>query len=130
SEIAGILPSAFQFPDAAAARVQLGEDEVTTAGFETTPWTIRSESHVQRSATVILEVAYRTNPTQDDNPFLPEEYSLLRSMTDMLLVYLERQQSESALRESEQRFRELAETIHEVFWVTAPKSTNVQYVSP
>ncbi len=36
----------------------------------------------------------------------------------------------AALRESEARFRELAETINEVFWITDPAKARVLYVSP
>ncbi|HLP02449.1 MAG TPA: PAS domain S-box protein [Opitutaceae bacterium] len=35
-----------------------------------------------------------------------------------------------ALRESEGRFRELAETINEVFWITDPSKTELIYLSP
>ena len=35
-----------------------------------------------------------------------------------------------ALRESEARFRELAETINEVFWITDPRKTELIYLSP
>jgi len=42
----------------------------------------------------------------------------------------ERRRVEAALRESEERFRELADTIHEVFWLTDPDKGRVLYVSP
>lgn len=42
----------------------------------------------------------------------------------------ERRQAEQALLESEKRFRELAETIQEVFWIGAPDWSEVLYVSP
>jgi PAS domain S-box-containing protein len=42
----------------------------------------------------------------------------------------ERVQAETALRESEARFREIAETIEEVFWITDPTNTRMFYVSP
>ena len=41
-----------------------------------------------------------------------------------------RKQGESALRESEQRFRELAANIHEVFWIANIDRTIIYYVSP
>jgi PAS domain S-box-containing protein len=42
----------------------------------------------------------------------------------------ERSREETALRESETRFRELAEHIQEVFWVADPKETQKLYISP
>ena len=42
----------------------------------------------------------------------------------------ERIEAEEALRESEERFRELAENIDEVFWLTDLKHTTIFYVSP
>jgi PAS domain S-box-containing protein len=42
----------------------------------------------------------------------------------------ERKLTEEASRESEQRFRQIAETIDEVFWITSPDKNQMLYVSP
>jgi len=42
----------------------------------------------------------------------------------------ERERTEEALRDSEERFRQLAENIHEVFWITDPAKNTIIYVSP
>jgi PAS domain S-box-containing protein len=42
----------------------------------------------------------------------------------------ERRRAEEALRLSEQRFRQLAESIREVFWLTDPGRTAILYLSP
>lgn len=42
----------------------------------------------------------------------------------------ERKRIEQALRESELRFRLVAENVEEVFWILAPDGTQVHYVSP
>jgi len=42
----------------------------------------------------------------------------------------ERKRAERALRESETRFRELAENIREVFWMSDPENTRMLYISP
>ena len=51
------------------------------------------------------------------------------------LIYLchditERKRAEEALRESQERFRELAENIKEVFWMSDPQKNEILYVSP
>ncbi len=42
----------------------------------------------------------------------------------------ERTRAEEALRSSEERFRQLAESIRQVFWMTDPKKNRMLYVSP
>ncbi len=42
----------------------------------------------------------------------------------------ERERAEEALRESEERFRQFAENIQEVFWLTDPTKNLILYVSP
>ncbi len=51
---------------------------------------------------------------------------LLRSMR----YAIERQRSEEALRQSEERFRQLAENIQEVFWMANANEHQLLYVSP
>jgi two-component system cell cycle sensor histidine kinase/response regulator CckA len=48
----------------------------------------------------------------------------------MFLDVTGRKRAEETLRESEERFRQLAETINEVFWLSDPVSGQILYVSP
>lgn len=60
-----------------------------------------------------------------------ERTAELLKLNDALRVQMaEREQAEASLRVSEQRFREIAETIHEVFWIASPDSNQIIYVSP
>jgi PAS domain S-box-containing protein len=56
--------------------------------------------------------------------------STLKAIATSLSQEIERKLAEEALRESEERFREIAETVNEVFWVGAADWSRVYYVSP
>lgn len=49
---------------------------------------------------------------------------------DLRVQISERVQAEASLRASEQRLREIADTIHEAFWIATPEFDRVLYVSP
>src|SRR5438309_1301075 len=46
------------------------------------------------------------------------------------LVAQERHRAEEALHETEERFRQLAENIHEIFWTMDAESGRILYISP
>ena len=46
------------------------------------------------------------------------------------IVANERQRAEETLRETEERFRQLAENIHEIFWIRDAREDRIIYVSP
>ena len=65
------------------------------------------------------------------------EISTLTEIADYLVIAIQeaqaqqkRQQAEVALRESEEKFRQLAENIDRIFWLTDPKKTQLLYISP
>ncbi len=64
-----------------------------------------------------------------------QDYLLKGQVSGDLLVRsmryaIERQRGEEALRQSEERFRQLAENIQEVFWMSKPQERQLLYVSP
>lgn len=52
------------------------------------------------------------------------------STVGVILDITERKRTEAALRESEEMFRQLAENIPEMFWISDPGVDHVMYVSP
>jgi PAS domain S-box-containing protein len=59
---------------------------------------------------------------------VPSESSVL--IRGSIIDISERKRAEEALRESEGRFRQIAETIRDVFWIGTPDLSEVLYVSP
>jgi PAS domain S-box-containing protein len=69
--------------------------------------------------------------------FTAEQQSMLTDLADTVVDQLEMRRiarqlrdERKALRESEERFRQLAESIHDVFWITSPDGAQIHYVSP
>jgi len=75
--------------------------------------------HRADGVAVDIEVAATLYP----DPNGPAVQILVRDVT-------QRKRAEAALRESEERFRQIAETIDEVFWSTTPDKNRMLYVSP
>ena len=65
----------------------------------------------------------RTVPLRDEQGKIVKWYGTSADIED-------RKRAEDARRESEEKFRQLAENIREVFWMTTPHLEEVLYVSP
>jgi PAS domain S-box-containing protein len=59
-----------------------------------------------------------------------EHQKIIQQITHLAAVAIERKRTEAALQESEERFRQMADTIPEVIWFTALEPEKVLYVSP
>jgi PAS domain S-box-containing protein len=75
---------------------------------------------------VAFDFHYLTLDTWWENRFYPSPEGLSVFATNIT----ERKRVEEQLQQSDQRFRQLAESITEVFWMTDPDKQQVLYVSP
>ncbi|HEX8978819.1 MAG TPA: EAL domain-containing protein [Parasulfuritortus sp.] len=91
-EIAELMPSAWQYPEAAAARISHEGKHHASAGFRETPWRQAAQfEHGGRP--VLIEVCYLgERPRRDEGPFTQSERQLLNAIADMLKGYLDRHQ--------------------------------------
>jgi PAS domain S-box-containing protein len=112
-EIAGILPAAWRYPEVAAARVMFDGAEYTTPNFSPTRWKLCSPFTTPAGKHGAVEIVYlEERPDEVEGPFLAEERSLIKSLAEMLMSYLERKEAE---RRVTQVTRELIERNEELW---------------
>jgi hypothetical protein len=90
-DLVQLMPPAWQYPEVTAARIVVGNLEVTTSGFAEAPWTQQAgfiSSHGERG---LLQVVYlEPRPVEAEGPFLAEERSLIESLAQMVRTALDR----------------------------------------
>jgi PAS domain S-box-containing protein len=62
--------------------------------------------------------------------FTADDIHCLQGIANVIAATVERERAEQALRESEERFRQMAENIEEVLWMTDRGISKVLYVNP
>jgi PAS domain S-box-containing protein len=60
----------------------------------------------------------------------PQHHKIIEQITHLAAVAVERNRTQAALQESEERFRRMADAIPEVIWITALEPEKVLYASP
>ncbi len=68
--------------------------------------------------------------TTSQHTFTQDDAYFLQSVAGMLASAIVRARTELAVRESEERFRQLAENIDEIFWLVSADETELYYVNP
>ena len=114
-EIATLLASAWQYPEAAAARVRLGEVEFKTPNYRSSLWSQRAEFTATDGRKGVVEVVYLAErPPAAEGPFLPEERKLINGVAEGLKAYWERKRLESEILEiSEREQRRIGQDLHD-----------------
>jgi PAS domain S-box-containing protein len=111
--IIDLIPPAWQYPDITCARIELKGKKFKTTNFRETIWQQVSDVIVHGVPSGKLTVGYlEERPVSDDCPFLKEERELLDAIAERVGRIIERKWAQNALRQSEEKFRELMENMH------------------
>ncbi|MBN1453365.1 MAG: diguanylate cyclase [Anaerolineales bacterium] len=95
---AELMPPSWRYPGMTSARIVYDGREYVSKGFKTSEWKGSSEIFVHAHPSGSVEVFYTGDvPVDDDNPFLEEEYSLLRAIAERLGRIIERLRAEQLL---------------------------------
>ena len=108
--IVELIPSGWQYPEITCARITINDRIFKTNNFSQTIWKQSSDITVYGNQVGTLEVYYLEEKTEkDEGPFIQEERNLINAIAKRLGKVAERKRAEESLRESEEKFRTLAE---------------------
>lgn len=86
------LPRAWRYPDRAVARVTLDDERIEGPAFERVRAAQQADLVVDGVRRGAFEVGYTSLPGGDDDPFLPEERSLLENVARQLSLFITREE--------------------------------------
>ena len=101
--VAALIPSGWRYPLQCAVRIRWSGLDVSTRGFSETPYRLQVEFAAGNQSGTIDVVYVEPVSATPEQPFLPEERELLRSLADMLASHFAHALAERALREREER---------------------------
>jgi PAS domain S-box-containing protein len=119
------IPPGWYYPEIACARITFEEHEFITDNFRETPWKLSADIVISGKTVGTVEVCYlEERPVLDEGPFLKEERDLLGDLARQLGTIAERRRADVALRESEARYRAVAQSANLAI-VTADSAGNI-----
>ena len=128
---AELLPSAWQYPEAACARITFEGQVFTTDDFRETRWSQASDIVVRGRPSGTVEVRYLDEKPQcEEGPFLDAERRLINAVAERLGHIIERRQAEQALQESEARYKALFAGAPEGMLVADLQTKQFRYANP
>jgi len=83
-EVVDVLPSGFRSTPHVGARIQFGDEQLTTEGFRSTEWRLARPIVAEDEVLGEVEVVLSSPPEEGHGVFSPEEESLLASVADRL----------------------------------------------
>ncbi len=125
-----LIPSAWQYPEAACARIVLAQQVFATENFQETPWKLAAPIWVGGQLAGALEVCYlQSLPEADIGPFLKEEKALLELVANHLGRIIEQLQAQQHIRELKRQIEFVLQATNTELFIT-DSQRNLLYVDP
>jgi signal transduction histidine kinase/CheY-like chemotaxis protein len=129
ADVAALMPPAWQYPDKARARIRFGRRQIVSRPFTQTRWRQKAEIIIAGDPAGSVELFYLEQcPEQDEGPFTREERNLIDSIASALSRAIEHHKAETALRESEEKYRSMMEAMDDAAYICA-KDYRVVYMN-
>lgn len=122
------IPLSWQYSQLTCARIILHDNIFQTANFKETIWKLASNITIHNKKIGSIEIYYLEElPENDEGPFLKEERDLINGISKMIGEFCLRSDSALALRQSEEKYRVLAE--HTGEGVIVIQENKLQYIN-
>lgn len=100
-KVTDIIPKAYQYPDIAYCRVVFNKQEFKAEDFKKTKWMQAEDIKIKGEKVGILEVYYiEEKPDIFEGPFLKEERNMIKSISEIINIFLERKRADEKQKES------------------------------
>jgi PAS domain S-box-containing protein len=112
-----LIPPAWQYPEITCARISFEAQVFKTDIFNETAWKLSADIIVSEKKAGAVEVFYlKEKPEIYEGPFFKEERDLVNALARVVGEFTERKRAEKALREREESYRELTNSITDIFF--------------
>ncbi len=106
TEIAAVLPPAWQYPELCAARILFDGQVFSTEGYRNGADIQTAQFELQDGRKGTIEVVYlKKMPLAAEGPFLKEERDLINTIAQTITIYFNKAYQQRALQQTEARFR-------------------------
>ena len=126
---AELLPSAFQYPNLACARITFEGKKFKTNNFKTTSWKQFFDIKVHGEKAGNIEIYYlREYPTAYEGPFLKEERDLMGAVSRRLGRVAERIKAQELLQLSEEKLKNYLENTPDII-MEVNRNGRIDYIN-